>query len=94
MKMIAALILALTLPACSAVYQLERTNAATGDTCKISIYSRRDVTGPNSLKVGKDCTVTAGVGNLTGGQITPLESALVQALISGILRVPVPEPEK
>lgn len=69
----------LVLSSC-AIYTYERRTVA-GDECRLSIMSRREVQGPVSMGVDKDCAVNVGTGNLTGGQLSPQEMSALNGLL-------------
>jgi len=83
MRIMPLILIVLALSSCAAVYSYDRTTA-NGDTCSVSIYSRRDVGGPVSFEADNDCGVKAGTGSLTGGDLTGAD-ALTKGVVDSVL---------
>ena len=79
MKHLLLVVWVLVLTSC-AMYSYEHKSAA-GDECRVSILSRREVQGPVSMGVDKDCAVNVGTGSLTGGQLSPQEMGALNTLL-------------
>lgn len=86
-----AALLALSLTACTASYRYETIATDGSPACSVRIDSRRDVTGPAEVRIGKGCTLTVKTGSLNGGTLTPVEAALVGAVLD---RVAPPAPQE
>lgn len=91
-----AALLALSLTACAvltgtASYRYETRATDGSPACTVRIDSRRDIAGPAEVRIGKGCTLTVKTGSLNGGQMTPVEAALVGAVLD---RVEPPEPQE
>jgi hypothetical protein len=82
-------ILLAMLQGCAAIYSYERI-ATDGSSCHVSIATRRDAGGPNSITIGQDCALTANTGPLTGGQISVQELGALLGLFGSLTGRPLP----
>ncbi len=79
-KLLILPLLSLTLSGCGAIYSYEHI-LADGSSCKVSIYSLREVQA-GSLNIKKNCTTTGGADSLT------INEKSIEAITSLINKIP------